>query len=654
MISMKHLSFATMSRDIPGACLTGMTSGVSRSRYETDPDTIITASSAGKQQPEHRRGCFLRQLRGMFGSIPRRVDDDDDESKDIDNSDHQCKNVISNAYRQRTVVGLITLVAAYTAYKKIWQSRRFSPGMRQPLTTRLWKTLLALVASSFQRPEYTTAQNISFGHLRQDANSGQVQRALLGPSHVVYKTHNGTWRRATLPSHGNASVAQWSEHLMEMLAKGGCTDVMALTESVWSKLATPALAALPFVYLALVFRLLKNLHNNGGDGEDFLATKLLSHKGDGNQQKKKESYTSFADVAGLDKILPEVQEIVAYLKHPSGYHALGAGPPRGVLLFGSPGAGKTLLARAMAGEADCDAFLVCSGSDFCEMYVGRGAARVRSLFQEARRVAIQNHTRKCGNSWWGLLGLKSTTTTVAAQRNGGQPHLRPPSAIIFIDELDALAKSRSYGSLMNGNDERDQTLNQLLTEMDGFFDSPSLSSKPLSLGSSSSAMPVTIIVVGATNRAEILDPAILRRFDRQLFVPLPDPKGRKAILQVHAAKTECRFSTIHWDYLAELTSGFSGSDLKQIVNDAALLAVREKSKRVEQGHLLQAIQRAKSMKVQNRQHLGSSAGQSLFASPSSSFRLGGGTIPQNGSYSMRDSESPLMWFPPEIGVESKQ
>ncbi|KAL3902868.1 MAG: hypothetical protein SGARI_005640, partial [Bacillariaceae sp.] len=168
---------------------------------------------------------------------------------------------------------------------------------------------------------------------------------------------------------------------------------------------------------------------------------------------------------------------------------------------------------------------------------------------------------------------------------------RPPTAIIFIDELDALAKSRSSG-LMSSNDERDQTLNQLLTEMDGFFDRSS------GRHSNDIESLVTIIVIGATNRPEMLDPAILRRFDRQIYVHAPNAAGRQEILKIHAAKTKCRFSTIHWEYLSDQTHGFSGSDLKQVVNDAALLAVRQKSKYVEQGHLIQAIQRAKTSKVQ--------------------------------------------------------
>jgi cell division protease FtsH len=332
----------------------------------------------------------------------------------------------------------------------------------------------------------------------------------------------------------------------------------------------------------MVYRILKGLHN----------WTLTRGKGSYRVEDNK-IRTKFADIAGLDDILPEVREIVYYLQHPSGYHALGAEPPRGILLHGQPGTGKTLLARAVAGEADCDAFVSCTGSEFVEMYVGRGAARIRSLFQHAKEVALRNHSLKFGYSQGMLWRLVSRCSVMTSQPIKQQIELaeRPPTAIIFIDELDALAKARSY-SMMNSNDERDQTLNQLLTEMDGFFDRTTANGNdPFNL--------VRITVIAATNRPDALDSAILRRFDRQIFVHLPNAIGRKEILKIHAAKTTCRFSTIHWDHLSNQTHNFSGSDLKQVVNDAALLAVRQKSKWIEQGHFIQAIHRAKATKVQS-------------------------------------------------------
>jgi cell division protease FtsH len=257
----------------------------------------------------------------------------------------------------------------------------------------------------------------------------------------------------------------------------------------------------------------------------------------------------------------------------------------------------------VAGEADCDAFISCSGSNFVEMFVGRGAARVRSIFQEARKVAHQNHSSKYGyggNPLWGWLLSGTPPKNEGTLHKHSNRLIRPPTAIIFIDEFDALAKSRSSG-LLNSSDERDQTLNQLLTELDGFFDK-----SVARTGRLSGSFPVVVIVIAATNRPETLDPAILRRFDRQIYVPLPDARGHMAILKLHASKTNCRLM-VHWENLANQTANFSGSDLKQVVNDAALLVVREKSKRVEQGHFIQAIQRAKTMKVQKVVQYGSSS-----------------------------------------------
>ena len=226
---------------------------------------------------------------------------------------------------------------------------------------------------------------------------------------------------------------------------------------------------------------------------------------------------TFNDVAGIDEAVEELREIVDFLRNPSRYQALGGRIPRGVLLVGPPGTGKTLLAKAVAGEANVP-FFSLSGSDFVELFVGVGAARVRDMFQQA-----------------------------------GQ---RSPS-IIFIDELDAIGKVRSQGS-PGGGEERDQTLNALLVEMDGF-------------GSDQS-----VIVLGATNRPETLDPALMRpgRFDRHILVDRPDIRGREAILKVHAAKVKMD-DGVNLKHLAKLTAGFVGADLANLVNEAALLAARK-------------------------------------------------------------------------------
>ena len=243
---------------------------------------------------------------------------------------------------------------------------------------------------------------------------------------------------------------------------------------------------------------------------------------------------SFADVAGVDEAKGELEEIVDFLKHPQDYGRLGAHIPKGVLLVGPPGTGKTLLARAVAGEAGV-AFFSISGSEFVEMFVGVGAARVRDLFEQARAHA---------------------------------------PAIIFIDELDALGRARGAFPGLGGHDEKEQTLNQLLVEMDGFDPS------------------VGLIILSATNRPEILDPALLRagRFDRQVLVDKPDRIGRVQILQVHVRKVTLA-PQLSLDEVAALTPGFSGADLANLVNEATLLATRRRADQVTLADFTAAVER---------------------------------------------------------------
>jgi len=250
--------------------------------------------------------------------------------------------------------------------------------------------------------------------------------------------------------------------------------------------------------------------------------------------KSEKPNVKFDDVAGNEEAKEEVKEIVDFLKNPDRYIELGAKIPKGVLLVGPPGTGKTLLAKAVAGEADVPFFAV-SGSSFIEMFVGVGAARVRDLFNQAKKEA--------------------------------------PS-IIFIDEIDAIGKSRAAGGQFGGNDEREQTLNQLLAEMDGFD-----SNEP-------------VIVLAATNRPEVLDPALLRpgRFDRQVLVDKPDFEGRVEILKVHVKKIKAG-KDVNLEEIAKITAGLSGADLANIVNEAALLAGRKGKKEVNQEDFLEAVER---------------------------------------------------------------
>ncbi|ERN09700.1 ATP-dependent zinc metalloprotease FTSH 7, chloroplastic isoform X2 [Amborella trichopoda] len=296
-------------------------------------------------------------------------------------------------------------------------------------------------------------------------------------------------------------------------------------------------AMIALFYIALLAGL---LHRFPVSFSQHTAGQLRSRKGRGNGGSKTSQNgdsITFADVAGVDEAKEELEEIVEFLRNPDRYVRLGARPPRGVLLVGLPGTGKTLLAKAVAGEADVP-FISCSASEFVELYVGMGASRVRDLFARAKKEA--------------------------------------PS-IIFIDEIDAVAKSRDGRFRIVSNDEREQTLNQLLTEMDG-FDSNS-----------------AVIVLGATNRSDVLDPALRRpgRFDRVVMVETPARIGREAILKVHVSKKQLPLGDdVNLSEIAAATTGFTGADLANLVNEAALLAGRVNKNVVEKIDFMQAVERS--------------------------------------------------------------
>ena len=286
----------------------------------------------------------------------------------------------------------------------------------------------------------------------------------------------------------------------------------------------------PIIFVAL-FQFFSGRMGGGGAQRALSFTKNKAKvyvEGDENK-------VTFADVAGVEESKAELAEMVEFLKTPQRFTEIGARIPKGVLLVGPPGTGKTLLAKAVAGEAGVPFFSI-SGSEFVELFVGTGAARVRDLFAQAKEKA---------------------------------------PCIIFIDELDAIGKSRNTGGFYGGNDEREQTLNQLLTEMDGF-----------------AAGDKTVIVLAATNRPETLDPALLRpgRFDRQVLVDRPDLAGRSAILEIYARKVKLG-SEVDLKAIATRTPGFAGADLANLVNEAALLAARRGSKTVEEEDFAEAVER---------------------------------------------------------------
>ena len=308
-------------------------------------------------------------------------------------------------------------------------------------------------------------------------------------------------------------------------------DINYVTEqNIWGDLL---LSMLPFVIIIGIWIFIMRKMSSGGSGgggQIFSIGKSKAKLFD----EKTDVKTSFKDVAGLEGAKEEVQEIVDFLKNPSKYTSLGGKIPKGALLVGAPGTGKTLLAKAVAGEAKVP-FFSLSGSDFVEMFVGVGASRVRDLFKQAKEKS---------------------------------------PAIIFIDEIDAIGRARGKSNMTGSNDERENTLNQLLTEMDGF------------------GTNTNVIVIAATNRADVLDKALMRagRFDRQIFVDLPDVRERKAIFKVHLRPLK-KATNLDVEFLSKQTPGFSGADIANVCNEAALIAARKNKKSVSKQDFLDAVDR---------------------------------------------------------------
>ncbi len=369
--------------------------------------------------------------------------------------------------------------------------------------------LLVAIGISFLINQYmgggqsTPSQTIPYSTFMQDVEAGNVVEVVISGNNVTGTLRNGTTFTTVVPND--------SQMVPTLLDKSIVLDVKNPDEGMPTLLAI-LLNWFPMLLLIAVWIFfMRGMGGGGGAGKAMgmgkSRAKLL------NESTKK---VTFDDVAGIEEAKADLQETVDFLRDPAKYQRLGGKLPRGVLLVGPPGTGKTLTARAVAGEAEVPFFSI-SGSDFVEMFVGVGAARVRDMFEQAKQKA---------------------------------------PCIIFVDELDAVGRRRGAG-MGGGNDEREQTLNQMLVEMDGFEDNES------------------VIVMAATNRPDVLDPALLRpgRFDRQVVVPNPDINGRTAILKVHMKKTPIA-PDVNVEVLARGTPGFSGADLANLVNEAALLAVR--------------------------------------------------------------------------------
>ena len=360
---------------------------------------------------------------------------------------------------------------------------------------------------------------VPYSDFMNEVQAGQVESVVFEGQEMIVTRASGERYLVVLPSVGD-------EKLMDTLLASG-VDVegkMPEEQSFWAQLL---IASFPILIIIAVFMLFMRQMQGGMGGR---GNPMTFGKSKARLLSEDEIKTTFADVAGVDEAKEDVQELVEFLRDPSKFQRLGGRIPRGTLMVGSPGTGKTLLARAIAGEAKVPFFSI-SGSDFVEMFVGVGASRVRDMFEQAKKQA---------------------------------------PCIIFIDEIDAVGRHRGAG-LGGGHDEREQTLNQLLVEMDGFEANNG------------------IIVIAATNRPDVLDPALLRpgRFDRQVVVPLPDIRGREQIMKVHMRNVPAA-DNVDPSIIARGTPGFCGADLENVVNEAALFAARSGKSTVEMEDFEQA------------------------------------------------------------------
>jgi len=372
---------------------------------------------------------------------------------------------------------------------------------------------MILLFNLFNKPPVSVVE-MSYSDFLSSVEAGSVRKVVIQGNEITGTSEGG----------GNfKTIAPNDSELIQTLRKAG-VNIQAKPQDETPWYITILVSWFPMLLLIGVWIFfMRQMQVGGGKAMSF-------GKSRARLMDQEESKITFKDVAGIEEAKEELSEIIDFLKDPKKFTRLGGRIPKGVLLMGPPGTGKTLLAKAIAGEAEVPFFSI-SGSDFVEMFVGVGASRVRDLFTQGKKHA---------------------------------------PCIIFIDEIDAVGRHRGAG-LGGGHDEREQTLNQLLVEMDGFESNEG------------------VIIVSATNRPDVLDPALLRpgRFDRQVVVPIPDVKGRQKILEVHGKKTKLA-TDIDWAVIARGTPGFSGADLENMVNEAALLAARSNAEEVTMEHLEKA------------------------------------------------------------------
>ena len=397
--------------------------------------------------------------------------------------------------------------------------------MKRNSGSAVWLVALLVIicVSAFARPGRTGTNNIPYSTFRQNWENNKIESIIIQEDKMLIEGKTKDGKAFSTYSSNEMIVSLMEEHPNDSVV----VEFKAPSNSgIW--LSIIPMVILIIILLVFMFMITQQSQSSGNGRSVMNFGKSRAKRALPNSQK-----VTFKDVAGADEEKAELEEIVDFLKQPSKYIEMGARIPKGVLLVGPPGTGKTLLAKAISGEAGVPFFSI-SGSDFVEMFVGVGASRVRDLFEEAKKNA---------------------------------------PCIVFIDEIDAVGRQRGAG-LGGGHDEREQTLNQLLVEMDGF------------------GVNEGIIMIAATNRPDILDPALLRpgRFDRQITVGAPDVKGREEILKVHTKKKPLD-SDVDLKVLAKRTPGFCGADLENLANEAALLAVRRGKKLISMEEMEEAITR---------------------------------------------------------------
>lgn len=386
----------------------------------------------------------------------------------------------------------------------------------------VWITLIVLILFGVQSfKTLPVNQKIAYSEFKSILREGRIKDVRMTETLIegTFKTDKGELQKFQ-------TVPLADPKLIDELDANGVQSYTGVQDRSWVNSILINVLWIGLFFFLWWFVVIRQMQNGGRQAMAFGRARAKS-------QTTKKNKVLFKDVAGVEEAKEELVEIIEFLKDPAKFQKLGGRIPKGVLLYGSPGTGKTMLAKAVAGEANVP-FFSASGSEFVEMFVGVGAARVRDLFEQGKKNA---------------------------------------PCLLFVDELDAVGRHR-FAGIGGGHDEREQTLNQILVEMDGFESREG------------------VILIAATNRPDVLDPALLRpgRFDRHIMVPAPDLKGREEILKVHAQKIKAS-PNVNWNIISRRTPGFVGADLANVVNESALLAARENAQMVEMNHVEKAIDR---------------------------------------------------------------